>query len=228
MIQSASSRLKTPDNHGWPSSLDEARREQLRLRDRVVTKDRLGLVRRVAGLDVHYDSGEHLAWAAAAVFSLPSLQLEESVLACQPIALPYVPGFLSYREAPVMLDTLPFLSQTPDLLLVDGQGLAHPRHFGLACHIGVLADVPTIGVAKSRLVGRYREPAADRGAWSRLTHDGRAVGAVLRTRTSVKPLFVSIGHRISLKTAIIYVLECTGRFRLPEPLRAADQLARVH
>ena len=106
-----------------------------------------------------------------------------------------------------MLDTLPCLSRETDLLLVDGQGLAHPRHFGLACHIGVLADVPTIGVAKSHLVGDYDEPAESRGAWSRLTHDGQVVGAVLRTRPSVKPLFVSTGHRISLETARSYVLE---------------------
>jgi deoxyribonuclease V len=115
-----------------------------------------------------------------------------------------------------MVCTLSCLSRNPDLLLIDGQGLAHPRHIGLACHIGVLADIPTIGAAKSHLVGHYHEPAENRGAWSRLTHDGRVVGAVLRTRTSVKPLFVSTGHRISLKTAITVVLEYPSRrFAVP-------------
>jgi deoxyribonuclease V len=114
------------------------------------------------------------------------------------------------------------------LLLVDGQGLAHPRRFGLACHLGVLGDLPAIGVAKSRLVGTYRKPGIERGSWSELVDRGELIGAVLRTRSAVRPVFVSIGHRISLKTAIDFVLRCTGHFRLPEPIRAADTLSRQH
>ena len=120
------------------------------------------------------------------------------------------------------------MSKKPDLLLVDGHGLAHPRRFGLACHLGVLGNVPTMGVAKSRLVGTYKEPGIERGAWSKLVDREEKIGAVLRTRSAVQPVFVSIGHRISLKTAIEFALRCTGHFRLPEPLRAADTLSREH
>ncbi|MGA2843748.1 MAG: endonuclease V [Steroidobacteraceae bacterium] len=130
-------------------------------------------------------------------------------------------------STPAITEALNQLSKRPDLLLVDGQGLAHPRRFGLACHLGVLADVPTIGVAKSRLIGTYEEPGIERGAWSPLTDGGETIGAVLRTRRAVRPVFVSVGHRISLQTAIDLVLRCTGQFRLPEPIRAADRLSRI-
>lgn len=210
----------------WPRSLAEARLLQERLRGRVVTEDRLNVVRRVAGVDAHY--GADSVWAAVAVMTFPDLCLVESALIHRPVAFPYVPGLLSFREAPAILEALYRLSEKPDLLLVDGQGLAHPRRFGLACHLGVLGDVPTIGVAKSRLVGTYREPAIERGAWSDLVDRGETIGAVLRTRRAVRPVFVSIGHRISLQTAIELVLRSTGRFRLPEPIRAADSLSRRH
>jgi len=119
------------------------------------------------------------------------------------------------------------LRTRPDLLFVDGQGLAHPRRFGLACHLGLLAAVPTIGVAKSRLLGRYKPPGPDRGEWTPLVEDGETVGAVLRTRSHTRPVFVSVGHRISLRTAVDYVLRCAPAFRLPEPIRLADRLSRV-
>lgn len=135
-------------------------------------------------------------------------------------------AILSRRAA--ITKALNQLSKRPDLLLVDGQGLAHPHRFGLACHLGVLADVPTIGVAKSRLIGTYEEPGIERGAWSPLTDGGETIGAVLRTRRAVRPVFVSVGHRISLRTAIDLVLRCTSQFRLPEPIRAADRLSRHH
>ena len=210
----------------WPRSVAEAQLLQERLRGQVVTKDRLGVVQRVAGVDAHY-SVDHV-WAAIAVMTLPDLVRVESLLVHRPLPFPYVPGLLSFWEAPPILEVLQRLSEKPDLLLVDGQGLAHPRRFGLACHLGVLADVPTIGVAKSRLVGTYQEPGIERGAWSKLIDRGETVGAVLRTRSEVRPVFVSIGHRISLKTAIDFVLRCTGHFRLPEPIRAADTLSRQH
>jgi deoxyribonuclease V len=210
----------------WPRVPAEARLLQERLRGQVVTEDQLGVVQRVAGVDAHYGAGR--IWAAVAVMTLPDLATVESARADRPLAFPYVPGLLSFREAPAILDAMHRLSKKPDLLLVDGQGLAHPRRFGLACHLGVLGDMPTIGVAKSRLVGTYQEPGIERGAWSELVDRGETIGAVLRTRSAVQPVFVSIGHRISLKTAIDLVLRCTGRFRLPEPIRAADTLSRQH
>jgi deoxyribonuclease V len=210
----------------WPASLAEARRIQERLKAQVETEDRVGRVRRVAGLDAHY--GANRIWAAAAAMTLPDLAALASAQTSRRLTFPYVPGLLSFREAPAMLEALRRLSVRPDLLLVDGQGIAHPRRFGLACHVGLLAGIPTIGVAKSRLIGRYEDPGPERGAWSRLVDKGEVIGAVLRTRRSVRPLFVSVGHRVCLDTAIAYVLRCTGRFRMPEPLRAADRLSRQH
>jgi len=197
---------------------------QERLRQQVIAEDRLGIVREVAGLDAHYTG--HRVCAAAVVMSLPSLVTVESALIHRLLTFPYLPGLLSLREAPAITEALGQLSKRPDLLLVDGQGLAHPRRFGLACHLGVLADLPTIGVAKSRLVGTYEEPGIERGAWSPLTDGSEIIGAVLRTRRAVRPVFVSVGHRVSLPTAIDLVLRCTGQFRLPEPIRAADRLSR--
>jgi len=210
----------------WPVSPTEARQLQERLRGRVVNKDKLGVVHEVAGVDAHYCAGN--VWAAVVVVSLPNLATVGSTLVHRQLTFPYVPGLLSIREAPAIIAALDRLSVRPDLLLVDGQGLAHPRRFGLACHLGVLTDIPTIGVAKSRLVGTYEEPNIERGAWSPLTDRGETIGAVLRTKSAVQPVFVSVGHRISLQTAIDVVLRCTGHFRLPEPIRAADRLSRHH
>jgi len=142
-----------------------------------------------------------------------------------PVAFPYVPGLLSFRELPAVLAALAGLAQPPDLLLVDGQGLAHPRRFGIACHLGVLTGLPCIGVAKTRLVGVH-EPVPDRrGAWVPLHDRGEVIGAVLRSRVGVKPIYVSVGHRLSLRRAVEWVMACTGRYRLPQTTRAAHALA---
>ncbi|MDJ0945306.1 MAG: deoxyribonuclease V [Kiloniellales bacterium] len=212
----------------WPSTPQEAREIQEALRHRVVTEDRFGSVRIVVGLDAHYTPQQGLVWGAAAAMSYPELLLLESALACTPLTFPYVPGYLSFREAPALLAALQSLSLCPDLLLVDGQGLAHPRRFGLACHIGVLVDLPTIGVAKSRLVGSYKGPDPARGNSTFLLLHGEVVGTVVRTRNNTRPLFVSLGHRISLASAVQWVLRCVDRYRLPEPIRAADRLSRMH
>lgn len=215
------------DPGAWPGTPAEARDVQLRLRDRVIAEDRLGPVRLVAGADALYRGEEEAMRGAVACLSFPDLALGERAIAARPCDFPYVPGLLSFREAPAILAALARLSVRPDLLLVDGQGLAHPRRFGIACHIGVLADLPTIGVAKSRLIGRYEEPGGDKGAWRPLRHKDETVGAVLRTRAGTRPVFVSVGHRVSLATALDYVLRCTPRFRLPEPIRQADRLSRL-
>jgi deoxyribonuclease V len=209
----------------WPQTVTEARAVQEALRQRVVCKDRLRAVRFVAGADVGFEDSGKTTRAAVVVLSFPQLELVEKSIVRRKTRFPYIPGYLSFREAPAVLAALGKLRQKPDLLLCDGQGIAHPRRFGLACHIGVLADIPTIGVAKTRLVGQYREPATSKGSQSPLIDDGELIGTVLRTRDNVKPLFVSCGHRIGLETAVDYVLKCVTRYRLPETTRWAHHLA---
>jgi deoxyribonuclease V len=194
----------------------------------LVKAGRLRGVRLVTGLDAHYDAAAGLTWGAAVTLSLPSLAVVERAVCSWPTRFPYVPGLLSFREAPVLLDALARLEARPDVLMVDGQGLAHPRRFGLACHVGVLAGIPAIGVAKSRLIGEHGDPGVERGSWARLKDGGETIGAVLRTRRAVRPIYVSIGHRVSLAAATRLVLRCCTRYRLPEPIRAADRLSREH
>lgn len=179
----------------------------------------------MAGVDVGFRDGGRLARAAVAVLSFPDLTPLEQALAHCPTCFPYIPGLLSFREVPAVLEALSGLRQLPDLILCDGQGLAHPRRFGIACHLGVLLDLPTIGVAKSRLIGHHEPLPPEKGAWVPLYDGDECVGAVVRTRAGVRPLYVSIGHRVSLASAIDYVLRCTTRYRLPETTRAAHRLA---
>ncbi len=211
---------------GWPQTVAEARAVQEQLRARVVTRDRIGRVRTVAGIDIGYEGDSHRARAAAVVLAFPSLEPVEQAVARVPATFSYVPGYLSFREVPAALAALAKLKHKPDLILCDGQGLAHPRRFGLACHLGVLLDIPAIGVAKSRLIGEPRgRLARAKGAWVPLVDSGEIIGALLRTRTGVQPVYVSIGHRVCLDTAIDFVLRCTPRYRLPETTRRAHRLA---
>lgn len=213
--------------HPWKVTPKQAREIQEQLRGQVVKHDKLSEVRFVAGIDVGFKKRPVTATAAVVVLRFPQLEVIESAVAARDVDFPYVPGLLSFREVPVVLDALARLALTPDLILCDGQGYAHPRRFGLACHLGVLIDVPTIGVAKTRLVGTYTEPGQVKGAWAPLEQHNEVIGAVLRTRHNTKPLYVSIGHRISLMTAIDYVLACCPKFRLPETTRAAHRLAAI-
>ncbi len=210
----------------WPKTPTEARALQEDLRHRVIAEDRLGPVRLLAGVDAGYDVRRGMTRAVAVLMEVDGLVLRHAVRAERPTDFPYVPGLLSFREAPAILAALDRLPERPDLLLVDGQGRAHPRRFGLACHLGVLADLPTIGVAKSRLIGTHDEPGEARGAQSPLLDKGEMIGVVLRTRARVRPLFVSVGHRIGLETAVELVLAAAPRYRLPEPIREADRLTR--
>jgi deoxyribonuclease V len=155
----------------------------------------------------------------------PDLVPLDHALARRPTSFPYVPGLLSFREIPAVLDALTDLRAKPDLLLCDGQGYAHPRRFGLACHLGLLTGLPSIGVAKSRLIGEHGSLREEKGAHTWLWHEGEVIGALLRTRARVRPVYVSAGHRISLETALHYVLACTTRYRLPETTRQAHRLA---
>lgn len=217
--------MEIQQRHPWPQTKSEAIAIQERLQKETIAYDALRPVQYVAGVDVGYDRGDTISKAAVAVLSFPSLELVEQAIATRPIAFPYTPGLLSFREVPAILDALEKLSIIPDLLLCDGQGLAHPRRFGLACHLGVIANLPSIGVAKSLFIGEHDELAPERGSWQPLIDKGETVGAALRSRAGVKPIYVSIGHRISLLAAIDYVLRCTPKYRLPETTRIADRLA---
>jgi deoxyribonuclease V len=181
-------------------------------------------VRLVAGADVAYRRDGRRAWAAVVLMALPGGHVVESATAVGRPAFPYVPAYLAFREGPLLVAAFDRLSHRPDLCLFDGHGLAHPRRFGLACHLGALLDLPSVGCAKSLLAGRYREPPRRRGAWTSIHLDGDEVGAAVRTRAGVKPLFVSPGHRVGVRAAVRWVLACS-RFRVPEPIRLAEQLA---
>jgi deoxyribonuclease V len=217
--------LSLQHSHPWDVTPVEARAIQNDLRPHVVRKNGLDSVEHVAGIDVGFGEAGTVTSAAVVILSFPSLELEEQVIARRPTRFPYVPGLLSFREVPTVLDALTRLSVRPDLLLCDGQGIAHPRRFGIASHIGVLTDWPSIGVAKSLLTGFHAEVPEARGAWVPIKQRDEIIGAVLRTRVKVKPVYISIGHKISLDSAIDYVMRCTTRYRLPETTRLADRLA---
>lgn len=212
-----------PSRQRWNPSPAEARAQQDRLRLRVVARRAVGAIRSVAGVDCSEKDGR--VRAAVCVYSFPGLEPIEDALAERALEFPYVPGLLAFREVPAIVDAYRRLVREPDLLLVDGHGLAHPRRCGVASHLGVVLDRPTVGCGKSLLVGEHREPAARRGSRTRLVHGGETVGLALRTRTGVRPLYVSIGHRVDLALAARIVLACTRGFRLPEPIRRADRLA---
>lgn len=210
----------------WNLTPREAVRLQERLRARVVLEDDFRLIRFVAGADMAFDPQTDLAFAGVIVYSFPPLVEVERQMARRKLRFPYVPGLLSFRETPVLLAAFARLRTAPDLILIDGHGRAHPRLFGIACHIGVLFDKPTIGCAKSLLVGEYDEPAPKAGSVAPLfLHDER-VGIVLRTRENVKPIFVTQGHRVSLNTAVELVRQCLDGFRIPKPTREADHYVR--
>ena len=164
-------------------------------------------------------------WVSKGIIDFPSLQVCDYAVVRQPTRFPYIPGLLSFREIPAVLAAFERLASLPDLVLSDGQGFAHPRRFGIASHLGVLLDLPSIGVAKKRLVGEHPVVPNGRGDWVPLTHRGEMIGAVLRTRAGVKPVFVSTGHRVSLETAVHWAMACTTRYRLPETTRHAHRLA---
>jgi deoxyribonuclease V len=211
--------------HRWDVTPAQARSIQEDLRKLVIPRDELGSLSTVAGVDVGFEQGGRVTRAAVAVLSYPGLDLLDQAIARRPTSFPYVPGLLSFREIPAVLEAIESLRIQPQLLLCDGQGYAHPRRFGLACHLGVLTDLASIGVAKSRLLGKYSDLGNEKGAMAWLSDGDEVIGAALRTRTGVRPVFVSIGHRICLATSIEIVLACTTRYRLPETTRLAHRLA---
>lgn len=209
----------------WPDTIEAAVAVQEQLRAQVRIVDDFGELHTVAGVDAGFADEGATAQAAVVVLQLPELKPVAYALARGPTRFPYVPGFLSFREAPVILDALAQLAAPPDLVICDGQGIAHPRRFGIACHLGVLTGLPTIGCAKSLLVGSFRSLPDTRGARTPLTHAGEQVGWALRTRPGTRPVFVSPGHRVALGAAAELVMACVTRFRLPETTRYAHNLA---
>jgi deoxyribonuclease V len=212
-----------PISHSWDLSPREAIALQRELAPRVIRTGEPADVHRVGGVDVGFVEG--CARAAVAVLSFPGLELLDYAVAEVSVTFPYVPGLLSFREVPVVLEALSRVASPPDVLLCDGQGFAHPRRCGLASHLGLWTDIPTIGVAKSRLIGAHAAVPGDKGRWVPLIDHEEVIGAVLRSRAQVAPVYVSVGHRISLEGAIRCVLACTTRYRLPETTRWAHRLA---
>ena len=212
-------------SHRWDLSPAEARALQPQLAERVIaetTFDPSG-VRTVAGVDVSIR--KDVARAAVVVLRLADLEPVDCAVGEALVTFPYIPGLLTFREGPSVLSALEQLTIRPDLLIFDGQGIAHPRRIGLAAHMGVILDHPSIGCAKSRLTGTHADLGNEVGDWEPLTDEGEVIGAVVRSRAGVKPLYVSIGHRVDLSTAIDLVLQCTRRYRLPETTRHAHKVA---
>ena len=218
-------RHRFPVPHSWKITTQQAKQLQTELRPQVTQKDELHQIDKIAGVDVGFENNNTVARAAIAVLRYPELTALESKVARRKVYFPYVPGYLSFREIPSILAALSKVEHLPDLILCDGQGFAHPRRFGLACHLGVITDIPTIGVAKTRLIGAHDEVPNRKGAWKPLLDNGETIGSVLRTRRDTKPLYVSVGHRVCLPTATKIVLQCCTKYRLPETTRAAHALA---
>ena len=212
--------------HDWDLTPKEAIALQKQLAGKVIRRSAINMkdISTVAGVDTHFHQG--LALAAVVVIRLSDLATVNHATAVKEISFPYIPGLLTFREGPAILAALDHLTTAPDLLIFDGQGIAHPRRCGLASHMGLLLDMPAIGCAKNRLSGRYEEPHIAKSSYSYLKYGEETIGAVVRTRRKVKPLFVSIGHRINLQDSINIVLQCCARYRLPETTRRADKLAR--
>ena len=211
-------------HHRWDVTPEEAVEIQQQLRSRVQVSNGFdpAQVHTIAGIDASY---RDMARAAVVVLSLPDLQVVDSAIAERKSPFPYVPGLLSFREAPAVLDAIEKLSVRPDLIMCDGQGIAHPRRLGIASHLGVYLDLPSIGCAKSRLTGTFKEPGPEEGAHSPLVDHGELIGTVLRSKPRTNPLFISPGHKIDLETAVEFVVRCLRGYRLPEPTRAAHNLA---
>ncbi len=214
-------------NHTWDIAEPEALCLQQELAAKVIKTDQFGEIKLVAGVDVAYKKDSDKLVAAVVILDIETLAVVETATAEGTEKFPYIPGLFSFRELPPLVKAFANLQHTPDLVVCDGQGLAHPRRFGLACHLGVIFDVPTIGCGKTRLLGEYQEPDTTRGAVTPLIDNDEVIGNVLRTQTDINPIYVSIGHRISLATACEWILKLSPTYRLPETTRQADQAVRM-
>lgn len=210
-----------------PTQAKEAIALQKILKDQVITQDNFTGIEYIAGIDCSYDIKSNLSFAVITILKRDELIPLETVRAQLPTCFPYIPGLLSFRELPVILSAYKKLHMKPHLLMVDGHGIAHPRRLGIAAHLGVLLDMPALGVAKSKLVGHYEEPALTKGSRSILWHKDNQIGTVLRSKNKVKPLFISPGHRVGHETAVDLVMCCLTKYRLPEPTRIADKISKI-
>jgi deoxyribonuclease V len=211
------------DLHPWDVTPKAAVGIQNNLRNRIRLKDSFKKIRVIAGSDVAFDKRSNQGYGGVIVYSFPEMDEIERQGVIKPITFPYVPGLLAFRESPILLEAFSFLKTEPDLILFDGQGIAHFRRMGIATHMGIVLNKPTIGCAKSRLIGRYADPGENVGSYSPLIHGDETVGMVLRTRKRVRPIFVSPGTKISLETSIKVVLQCLDGYRIPKPTREADR-----
>jgi deoxyribonuclease V len=217
--------VKVKNLHDWQVTTAQAEVIQRRLATLVSTKSKIASPQLIAGVDISPPNAQGIATGAIVVLSYPQFRVVEIGMAKQRLDFPYVPGLLSFRESPLILTACQKLTMSPDLILVDGQGLAHPRRLGLASHLGLLLDVATIGCAKSRLCGAHDSVGETPGSFAELRDDGEVIGAVLRTRERANPLYISIGHKIDLETTIFWVMECCCGYRIPEPTRLAHLAA---
>lgn len=211
--------------HDWNVTPQQAIALQKQLAPLVSLADDFDVIRLVAGVDVGFEEGGAVTRAAVAVLKLDTLECVDQAVARRPTSFPYVPGLLSFREIPAVLDALAQIRQIPDLLLCDGQGVAHPRRLGIAAHLGLITDLPSVGVGKSRLIGTHAAVPENKGSWVPLFDKQEMIGAVLRSRDRVAPLYISAGHKIGLASALMYVQRCLTRYRLPETTRWAHKLA---
>lgn len=216
--------MRTKKLHNWNLSYDQARALQIRLASKVKFAPLKRPPKLIAGLDCAFSKNGQKIIAAVIVLKLPDFEIIETKSAKRKVTFPYIPGLLSFREAPVCIVAVEKLKTTPDIFIIDGQGIAHPRRLGLAAHLGLFFDKPTIGCAKSRLIGQFKQPSLKKGSFTFLKDSGETIGAVVRTRTNIKPLFVSVGHKCLLEDAIKITLTCAAKYRLPEPTRLAHQL----
>jgi deoxyribonuclease V len=211
--------------HSWEVTTEEAKSIQLRLKNKLIFHNNLDLskIHTIAAADISYNRSDDQLYAAVVLLNYQDLSLIDVHSNQAKANFPYIPGFLSFREIPPLLQIFNILQTKPDILICDGQGIAHPRGLGLASHLGIILDIPTIGCAKSVLVGHYVEPSVSKGSVNPLIYQNRQVGAAVRTRRGVKPVFVSVGHKISLKMAVEFILYCSPRYRIPDPLRLAHR-----
>ncbi|MFH0768566.1 MAG: deoxyribonuclease V [Chloroflexota bacterium] len=217
--------VKVKKLHSWGLSVAEAMEIQRRLAAEVSKNGEVTVPRFIAGVDISVGKAKGVTTGAVVVLSYPELRVVETKVVIGELDFPYIPGLLSFRESPLTLAACERLSITPDLVMVDGQGIAHPRRFGFASHLGLFLDTPTIGCAKSLLCGSYEMPAAELGSYTEIIDGGEVIGVALRTKPGVKPVYVSVGHRIDLANAIHWVLGCCRGYRLPEPTRLAHLVA---
>jgi len=217
--------VKVEKLHSWQVSTAQALDLQRRLAAQVSRNNEVVTSHFIAGVDISAGKIGGMATAAVVVLNYPELRVVETEVVNGELDFPYIPGLLSFRESPLTLAACQRLTITPDLILVDGQGVAHPRRIGLASHLGLFLNTPTIGCAKSLLCGQHAEPGAEPGSYAEITDNGELIGAALRTKLRVKPVYVSIGHKIDLQTAIYWVMKCCRGYRLPEPTRLAHLAA---